>query len=62
MGNDEITMLMESAKKIGRDEVYEEIEKAFRSDDEFKGRIWFDEADDLIQTIKLRIKRKSNAS
>lgn len=55
---DMLKLLIDNARQQGREEVYIEILDAFHPKGAFKGRIYFDDATDLINTIKLRLKGK----
>ena len=52
--------LMRNERNNGREDVFREIEKAFNPQGTFKGRLYFDDVDDLIQTIKIRLQSKEN--
>ena len=47
----------ESLRNRVYEEVYDHIRVLFRADGPFKGRIYFDSADDMVQEIKLRRKK-----
>lgn len=51
-------VLMANERNNGRTDVYDMIEKVFSADGAFNGRIQFNEADDLIREIKLRLAEK----
>lgn len=51
---------IDGERKKGREEVYREIEKAFKPDDAFKGRLYFNDVNDFIQLIKTRLKKETN--
>ena len=58
MLRNQLKILANDGKRLGQEQVYEEIRKAFQPDDAFKGRLWFDDAEKLIQLIQIRLKDK----
>lgn len=47
-----LAILAEDGKRLGQEQVYEEIRKAFDK------RLYFDEAESMIQLIQIRLKGK----
>lgn len=50
--------MMRNERNNGREDVYSQIREAFKPDDVFKGRIYFDDAEDFINVLKIRLGKK----
>jgi len=50
--------MMRNERNNGREDVYSQIRDAFKPDDAFKGRIYFDDAEDFINVLKIRLGKK----
>jgi len=55
---DAMQILLKNERNNGREDVLQMIEYVFQPSGAFKGRIYFDDADDLIREIKLRLAEK----
>jgi hypothetical protein len=52
--------LLKNERNNGREDVFSEIETVFSPMGSFKGRLYFDNADDLIRELKLRLQLRDS--
>lgn len=56
---DMLKMLVDNARQLGREDTINDIRDIFSPQGSFKGRIYFDDVEELITELKLRRKAKN---